>query len=164
MHAFLDTRGSGEGLVAVKMELGIESGGQGPASLLFVERPSSAGGAGAAPGPPRSPYSQALLCPELVSLGGDSLAARPDGLWLRAQKKPKTRIPRPQGKEAEEGQRPPKVLLAEKDRGSWFDTYGPRSAWSPRLRCHLSFSGHQGTAEEQQCPRSWGPKAGRQSR
>lgn len=75
------------------------------------------------PGPPWSPYGQALLCPELVSLGGGSLAARPDGLWLRAQRKPKTRIPRPQGKEAEEGQRAPKVLLAERDRGPWFDAY-----------------------------------------
>lgn len=38
------------GLVAAKMEWGVESGGGGPASLLFVARPCSAGGAGAVRG------------------------------------------------------------------------------------------------------------------
>lgn len=38
--------------------------GWGLTLLLFVEKSSSAGGGWSCPGPPRSPYDQALLCPE----------------------------------------------------------------------------------------------------
>lgn len=73
--------------MAAKMLWAIESGGQGLASLpsAFFSR-----WGWSYLGPPWS-QSQALLCPKWASHGGDraSLAARPDGLWLRAQK-PKT--------------------------------------------------------------------------
>lgn len=62
-----------------------------------------------------------------------SLTSRPDRLWLRAQGKPKTRIPSPSVifKKVEEGQRPPKVLQLRKMRGDWFDT------WHPQAQVHL---------------------------
>lgn len=93
--------------MAAKMEWGTASEVQGLASLLFVDLLLWQAELGlpeqrnypVGPGPPWSPYGQALQGPELASTGGErgSLAARPDGLWLRAQRKPKTRIPRPQG-------------------------------------------------------------------
>lgn len=70
-------------------------------------------------GPPWSSYNWALLCPEPAPIGGEraSLAARPDGQWLKAQRNPKTRIqdPRVIFRKMEQGQRPPAVLPTEED-------------------------------------------------
>lgn len=97
-----------------------------------------------------------------------SLTSGPDGLWARAQGKPKTRIPSPRVifKKVEEGQRPPKVFQLRKMRGCSFalGTHRPRSTWSPGLSRRFPCTGHQGAAEGQQRPWFWRPKAGCQSR
>lgn len=71
MHEFLDIRGSGEGLVVAKMEwkkeLATGSSLLGQAGLEFPESRNSP----MCPEPSWFPQSQALLCPELVPLGGD---------------------------------------------------------------------------------------------
>lgn len=58
MHALLDHRGSGGGLVAAKMEWGLGTNFIAVCIKIFL----SSGG-WSCPGPPWSPYDQALLCP-----------------------------------------------------------------------------------------------------
>lgn len=96
--------------------------GRGPASWLCVERPSQAGG------PPWSPYSQALLCPELVPGGARAgLAARPETPQLRTQKNHRLIC-----QKTEQGlwsclqlKKMRDIGLTPGSPGHWFDTWWP---------------------------------------
>lgn len=103
--------------------------------MLFVGKSSSVGRAGAAQDLRGLLTIRPCYVLGLVSLGGDraSLAARPDGLRLGHGRSPRSEF---QGlrvicKEAEQDQRPPEVLLAEKDEGTLLLTFAPVSPGPP---------------------------------
>lgn len=93
-----------------------------------------------------------------------SLTSGPDGLWARAQGKPKTRIPSPRVifKKVEEGQRPPKVFQLRKMRGCSFalGTHRPGPPGAPGSAAASPALATRGQQRDSSGPGSGAPKPG----